>query len=136
MRRHLAIVFASIGLAAALPTISAERLRAHCQVNVEIGKIGAELKRFQIDQDVTAGVPIYRTLPMYGLSLLITRGHSDAYRLTVVLVNLEESNHIVLKRSFNGKLVSANVGPMEFEANGKEVAVSGAIALSALKQSN
>jgi hypothetical protein len=41
-------------------------------------------------------------------------------------------NEVMVKRSFNGRLVGVDVGPLEFEVEQGGVKVSGAIAVSSL----
>ena len=128
--RHLwrAFLFA-IALTVTAWVHADDRLRAHYQLELQEG---TDLKRVQMTSNVTPGTPIEYELAKYRLSLLIDVGQSNTYVLTVSLAPLASPEDILVKRSFNGSFVDANVGPLEFELEQGGVRVSGAIALSSV----
>ena len=64
--------------------------------------------------------------------LSIDVGESGTYVLTVSLAPRASPDDVTVKRSFDGRFVGANVGPLEFEVEQSGVKVSGAIAVSSL----
>ena len=127
MKRLSQLLLATIGLVVASSVVSAERIRAHYELNVQEG---TDLKRVEMSTDVTPGSPIKYDLGKYRLLLSIDLGESETYVLTVSLAPLASLDEVMVKRSFNGRLVGANVGPLEFEVEDSGVKVSGAIAVS------
>jgi hypothetical protein len=123
------LVLIAIGLVVGASAIGAERIRAHCELDVQEG---TDLKRVEMSSDVTPGVPIKYDLGAYTLLLSIDIGESETYVLTVFLAPLQSPDEALVKRSFNGRLVGANVGPLEFEIEQSGLKVSGAIAVSSL----
>jgi hypothetical protein len=128
-RRFSHLFLPIVGLVMNSSSICAEPVRAHYQLNVQEG---ADLKRVAMSSDLTSGVPIKYDLGKYSLLLLIDVGESEAYVLTVSLAPLTSPNEVMLKRSFNGKFVGANQGPLEFETEHNGVKLFGAIAVSRL----
>jgi hypothetical protein len=125
MRR---IVFQSVlAFAIATSAAGADRLRAHYEVNV---REGTDLKTVQSASEVTPGVPIEFSLDKYRLALLIDLSQSSTYVLTVSLAPLASPKDVLVKGAFNGSLVGASAGPLEFDMEQNGLKVSGAIALS------
>ena len=129
MKRFPQFLLVTIGLVVASLATSAERIRAHYELNVQDG---TDLKRVETSSEVTPGTPIKYDLGKYTLLLLIDVGESEKYVLTVSLVPMTSPNEVMVKRSFNGRLVGVDVGPLEFEVEQGGVKVSGAIAVSSL----
>jgi len=125
MRRILAHAFFVIAIA--MPAAGADRLRAHYELNV---REGTDLKTVQQASDVTPGVPIEFALDKYQLALLIDLSTSSTYVLTVSLAPVARPKDVLVKGTFNGTLVGAKAGPLEFDLDQNGVKVSGAIALS------
>src|SRR5262249_51795774 len=128
MRTLSTASFVVIALALGALATSAERLRAHYEINVAEG---TDLKRIQSTSEVTSGKPIEFDLAKYKLALQIDVGEASAYVLTVSLAPSASPSEVFVKKTFHGSRVSANVGPLEFEVEQNGVKVSGAIALSA-----
>jgi len=125
MRR--VIIQSAIAVAIATSAAGADRLRAHYEINV---REGTDLKTVQSASDVTPGVPIELSLDKYKLALLIDLSQSSAYVLTVSLAPVASPKDLLVKGTFNGSLVGANAGPLEFDMDQNGLKVSGAIALS------
>ena len=117
------------GLAAVCTATSAERLRADYEINVQEG---TDIKRVQTTSEVTPGKPIEFDLAKYKLSLVIDVGDASTYVLTVSLAPAASPNDVFIKKTFNGRLVAADSGPLEFDVEHDGVKVSGAIALSSV----
>jgi hypothetical protein len=120
-----------IALAIATSAAGADRLRAHYEVNV---REGTDLKTVQSASEVTPGVPIEVALDKYRLVLLIDLEQSSTYVLTVSLAPVASAKDVLVKGTFNGSLVGANAGPLEFDIDQNGLRVSGAIALSFVHQ--
>jgi len=114
-------------LAVATSAAGADRLRAHYELNV---REGADVKTVQQASDVTPGVPIELSLDKYKVALLIDLSQSGTYVLTVSLAPVASPKDVLVKGTFNGSLVGANAGPLEFDMDKNGLRVSGAIALS------
>ena len=120
-----------ICVAIASSAAAAERLRAHYELNV---RQGTDLKRVQSSADVTPGVPIEVALDKYKLALVIDLKDSSTYVLTVSLAPAASPKDVLVKGTFNGSLVAASSGPLEFDLDQNGLEVSGAIALSFVHQ--
>ncbi len=129
MRRIL--VHSVAALAIATSATGADRLRAHYQLNV---REGTDVKTVQSVSEVTPGVPIEFALDKYQLALVIDLGGSSTYVLTVSLAPVASPKDVLVKGTFNGGLVGANAGPLEFDMDQNGLKVSGAIALSVVRQ--
>jgi hypothetical protein len=125
MRRILVQVF--VVCLISMSAAGADRLRAHYELNV---RAGTDVKTVQQAQDVTPGVPIEFALDKYKLALLIDLTQSSTYVLTVSLAPVSSPKDVLVKGTFNGTLVGANAGPLEFDLDQNGVRVFGAIALS------
>jgi hypothetical protein len=117
--------------AIALSVAAADRLRAHYELNV---REGTSLKTVQSFSDVTPGVPIEVALDKYKLALSIDVGQSSTYVLAVSVAPAASPNDVLVKGTFNGSLVAASSGPLEFDLDQNGLKVSGAIALSFVHQ--
>lgn len=124
MRKSLIL---TIACAIATSAAGADRLRAHYELNV---REGADLKTVQAASDVTPGTPIEVALDEYKLALVIDLGQSSTYVLTVSLARAASPKDVLVKGTFNGSLVAASAGPLEFNLDQNGLEVSGAIALS------
>jgi hypothetical protein len=120
-----------ICLAVVLPAAAAERLRAHYELNV---RAGTDLKRVQASSDVTPGIPIEVALDKYKVALAIDLKEPDAYVLTVSAAAAASPKEVLAKGTFKGSLVGASSGPLEFDLDQNGLKVSGAIALSFVRQ--
>ena len=120
-----------ICFALASSVAAADRMRAHYELNV---REGTDLKTVQSSSDVTPGVPIEVALDKYRLALMIDLEQSSTYVLTVSLTPAASPRDVLVKGTFNGSLVGANAGPLEFDLNQNGLKVSGAIALSFVHQ--
>jgi len=120
-----------ICVAIASSVAAADRFRAHYELNV---REGTDLKRVQSSADVTPGVPIEIALDKYELALLIDLQDSSAYVLTVSLAPAARPKDVLVRGTFNGSLVAASSGPLEFDLDQNGLKVSGAIALSFVHQ--
>ena len=130
--KHLSTAIVLVlGGALSASAYGADRLRAHYEINVQEG---TDLKVVQTTSEVTSGTPIEFDLTKYRLSLLIDVGQSDTYVLTVSLAPVASPKDVFARGTFNGRLVAANVGPLEFNLEQHGVKVTGAIALSAIRQ--
>ena len=125
MRRIL--VQSVIAFAIATSATGADRLRAHYEINL---REGTYLKTVQSASEVTPGVPIEFSLDKYRLALLIDLSQSTTYVLTVSVAPAASPKDVLIKGTFNGTLVGANAGPLEFDMDQNGLEVSGAIALS------
>jgi len=125
MRRIL--VQSVIAFAIATSATGADRLRAHYEINL---REGTYLKRVQSASEVTPGMPIELSLDKYRLALLIDLSQSTTYVLTVSVAPAASPKDVLIKGTFNGTLVGANAGPLEFDMDQNGLEVSGAIALS------
>jgi len=128
MRKSL---LAIVAFAVATSADAADRLRAHYELNV---REGAELKTVQSASDVTPGAPIEVALDKYKLALVIDLSRSTTYVLTVSLARAASPKDVLVKGTFNGSLVGASGGPLEFNLAQNGLEVSGAIALSFVHQ--
>lgn len=130
--KHLSTaILLVLGGALSASAHGADRLRAHYEINVQEG---TDLKVVQTTSKVTSGTPIEFDLTKYKLSLLIDVGQSDTYVLTVSLAPLASPKDVFARGTFNGRLVAADVGPLEFNLEQNGVKVTGAIAVSATRQ--
>ena len=128
MRKSL---LAIVAFAVATSADAADRLRAHYELNV---REGAELKTVQSASDVTPAAPIEVALDKYKLALVIDLSRSTTYVLTVSLARAASPKDVLVKGTFNGSLVGASGGPLEFNLAQNGLEVSGAIALSFVHQ--
>ena len=117
----------AVAFAIATCAAGADRLRVHYELNL---REGTDLKTVQQASDVTPGVPIELSLDKYKVALLIDLSQSSTYVLTVSLAPVASPKDVLVKGAFNGSLVGANAGPLEFDMDQNGVRVSGAIALS------
>jgi hypothetical protein len=120
-----------IAVVIAMCAAAADRLRAHYEVNV---REGTDVKTVQSSSEVTPGVPIEFSLDKYRLALLIDLSQSSTYVLTVSVAPVASPKDVLAKGTFNGSLVGANAGPLEFDMDQNGLKVSGAIALSFVHQ--
>jgi hypothetical protein len=125
MRRIL--IPSVMAFAIATSAVAADRLRAHYEINV---REGTDLKTVQSASEVTPGMPIELALDKYRLALLIDLSQSSTYVLTVSLAPVASPKDVLVKGTFNGSLVGANAGPLEFDIDQNGLRLSGAIALS------
>jgi len=128
MRKSLIAV---VAFAIATSADGADRLRAHYELNV---REGTDLKTVQSASDVTPGAPIEVALDNYKLALVIDLSRSTTYVLTVSLARAASPKDVLVKGTFNGSLVGASGGPLEFNLAQNGLEVSGAIALSFVHQ--
>jgi hypothetical protein len=128
--RHI-LIRSAIAFAIATSATAADRLRAHYEVNV---RQGTDLKTVQSASEVRPGVPIEVSLDKYKLVLLFDLGQSSTYVLTVSLAPVASPKDVLVKGTFNGSLIGANAGPLEFDMDKNGLEVSGAIALSSVQQ--
>jgi hypothetical protein len=120
-----------MALAIATPTAGADPLRAHYELNV---REGTDLKTVQSGSEVTPGVPIKVSLDKYEVVLLFDLSQSSTYVLTASLVPVASPKDVFIKGTFNGSVVGANAGPLEFHMDRNGVEVSGVVALSFVHQ--
>ena len=125
------LIRAVIGFAIAMSAAGADRLRARYELNV---REGTDLKTVRSASDVTPGVPIELSLDKYRLALLIDLSQSSTYILTVSVAPVSSPKDVRVKGTFNGSLVGAHAGPLEFDIDQNGLEVSGAIALSFVHQ--
>jgi hypothetical protein len=125
MRRILLTSVISFALASSVA--AADRLRAHYELNV---REGTDLKTVQSSSDVTPGVPIEVALGKYKVALVIDLEQSSKYAFTVSLAPAASPKDVLVKGTFNGSLVAASSGPLEFDLDQNGLKMSGAIALS------
>ena len=125
MRRTILCAIAAFAVATS--AAGADRLRAHYEIEL---REGTDLKTAQAASDVTSGVPIEVMLDKYKLALVIDLEQSSAYVLTVSLVAAASPKEVLVKGTFNGNVVAANAGPLEFDLDQNGLKLSGAIALS------
>lgn len=124
------LIHSIIAFAIATSAAGADRLRAHYELNV---REGTDVKRVQSASDVTPGASIEVALDKYKVALVIDLGQSSTYVLTVSLALAASPKDVLAKGTFNGSLVAANAGPLEFDLDQNGLEVSGAIALSLVK---
>jgi hypothetical protein len=127
MKRSAHAIFLSIALAVSATAYSADRLRAHYELNV---REGTDLKTVQYASDVKSDVPIEIALDKYKVVLLFDVAPANSYVLTVSLISASSSSDVIVKGTFNGSLVGSNAGPLEFDLERNGVKLSGAVALS------
>jgi hypothetical protein len=121
------LVRSAIAFAIATSAAGADRLRAHYELNV---REGTDLKRVQSSSEVNPGVPIEVPVDKYKVVLLFELNQASTYVLTASLVPVASPRDVLVKGTFNGSLVGANAGPLEFHMDRNGVEVSGAVALS------
>ena len=133
--KYFILFFAGSSMFAySMTATSAERFRAHYEVNVDDG---ISVKTVRTSCFITSGTPVLSELAAKKLSLTIDVGPADEYTLTVALTPVAavtSADATLISQSFKGKLAGPENGPLEVQMQQHDLKIYGAIMLSAIKQ--
>ena len=133
--KYFILFFAGSSMFAySMTATSAERFRAHYEVNIDDG---ISVKTVKTTCYITSGTPVLSELAANKLSLTVDIGPADEYTLTVALTPVAAGSSAdtpLISQSFNGRLAGPSNGPLEFQMQQNDLKIYGAITLSAINQ--